>query len=345
MPSALKLWSTSRTRSSLVKVTRAIGGASIAWAERSTICARRQVTTEPELRRMIRSSRLPSSFEISRIRTRSAMRPPRDDDRSRGGSVYITPILAGNGRRLAVAALGGIGSRFRRPAVLGSLGYEGDRLAGTGAADGDAAVGAGTEATVGAGRAGAAHGAGRLRAGAVSLPPLHHLPRLAAGDAGRPHPPGVDRVGVAALRRGADRRRRVVRRRRRLRLRPRRSPARRRPPVRGRSAASGQQRGGEGDDREWGGEPHRFAAKPTPPPSPSPTRPAAGARRRGSPARGRPPRARPPPSAGRRCGRGRASRARPAPSANGSRPARPGRRSARTPAPPSPPARPWRGAH
>src|SRR5260221_7590353 len=118
MPSALRLWITSRTGSSLVKVTRAIGGASIAWAERSTICARRQVTTEPELRRMIRSSRLPSSFEISRIRTRSAMRPPRDDDRSRGGSVYITPILAGNGRRLAVAALGRQGLADLRDRLL-----------------------------------------------------------------------------------------------------------------------------------------------------------------------------------------------------------------------------------
>jgi hypothetical protein len=59
-PSRLKLWSTSRTRSSLVNVTWAILGAGIRWAASRTICARRQVTTEPLLRRTIRSSRLPS---------------------------------------------------------------------------------------------------------------------------------------------------------------------------------------------------------------------------------------------------------------------------------------------
>ena len=59
-PSALKLWITSRTRSSLVKVTLAIWGTGILWAASRTICARRQVTTEPLLRRTIRSNRLPS---------------------------------------------------------------------------------------------------------------------------------------------------------------------------------------------------------------------------------------------------------------------------------------------
>jgi hypothetical protein len=43
-----------------VKVTRAIWPTGIAWAASRTICARRQVTTDPELRRTIHSSRLPS---------------------------------------------------------------------------------------------------------------------------------------------------------------------------------------------------------------------------------------------------------------------------------------------
>jgi hypothetical protein len=64
-PSALKLCSTSRTRSGLVKVTVAIAGTSMPCADSSTICARRQVTTEPEPRRTVRSSRLPSSLVIS----------------------------------------------------------------------------------------------------------------------------------------------------------------------------------------------------------------------------------------------------------------------------------------
>ena len=43
------------------------------WAESKTICERRQVTIEPELRRTARSSRLPSSFEIPRTLIRSAI--------------------------------------------------------------------------------------------------------------------------------------------------------------------------------------------------------------------------------------------------------------------------------
>jgi hypothetical protein len=50
---------TSRTRSSLVNITSAIRGAGMLWAASRTICARRQVTTEPESRRTIRNSRLP----------------------------------------------------------------------------------------------------------------------------------------------------------------------------------------------------------------------------------------------------------------------------------------------
>ena len=71
-PSALKFPITSRTRSSLVNATFAIAGTSMPCADSSTICARRQVTTDPLPRRMIHTSRLPSSSSISRARTRSA---------------------------------------------------------------------------------------------------------------------------------------------------------------------------------------------------------------------------------------------------------------------------------
>jgi hypothetical protein len=40
-----------------------------AWADSSTICARRQVTTDPLPRRMIRTSRYPSPSSISRTRS------------------------------------------------------------------------------------------------------------------------------------------------------------------------------------------------------------------------------------------------------------------------------------
>jgi len=56
-PSALKLWITSRTLSSLVNVTFAIPATSMPCADSSTICARRQVTTNPADRRTIRSNR------------------------------------------------------------------------------------------------------------------------------------------------------------------------------------------------------------------------------------------------------------------------------------------------
>lgn len=61
-PSALKLRITSRTRSSLVNATLAIAGASMPGGDGSTICARRQVTTDPLPRRTIRTSRAPSSI-------------------------------------------------------------------------------------------------------------------------------------------------------------------------------------------------------------------------------------------------------------------------------------------
>ena len=74
-PSVLKLRITSRTRSSLVKAILAIAATSMPCAESRTICARRQVTTEPLSRRTIRTSRLPSSSSISRTRTRPATGP------------------------------------------------------------------------------------------------------------------------------------------------------------------------------------------------------------------------------------------------------------------------------
>ena len=64
-PSALKLRITSRTRSSLVNATFAIAGTSMPCADSSTICARRQVTTDPLPWRTIRTSRWPSSSSIS----------------------------------------------------------------------------------------------------------------------------------------------------------------------------------------------------------------------------------------------------------------------------------------
>jgi hypothetical protein len=70
-PSALKFRITSRTRSWLVNAAFAIAATSMPWVGSSTICARRQVTTDPAPRRMIRTSRRPSSSSISRTR-----RPP-----------------------------------------------------------------------------------------------------------------------------------------------------------------------------------------------------------------------------------------------------------------------------
>jgi hypothetical protein len=62
---------TSRTRSGLVKVTLAIPATSIPCTDKSTICALRQVTTDPDERRTIRSSLLPSSAVTSRTDRRS----------------------------------------------------------------------------------------------------------------------------------------------------------------------------------------------------------------------------------------------------------------------------------
>ncbi|HSH62034.1 MAG TPA: hypothetical protein VK988_20775 [Acidimicrobiales bacterium] len=65
----------------------AICSTSIPWANSSTICVRRHVTTEPELRRTIRSSRLPSSLESSRTRNRSLATSPLDLDHMVGISL------------------------------------------------------------------------------------------------------------------------------------------------------------------------------------------------------------------------------------------------------------------
>jgi hypothetical protein len=56
-----------------VKVTSAILATGDFCAESSTICARRQVTTDPPPLRTIRTSRRPSSSSISRTSTRSAI--------------------------------------------------------------------------------------------------------------------------------------------------------------------------------------------------------------------------------------------------------------------------------
>ena len=46
-PVSVEVWNTSRARSWLVNATFAIAAASMPWADSSTICARRQVTTDP----------------------------------------------------------------------------------------------------------------------------------------------------------------------------------------------------------------------------------------------------------------------------------------------------------
>jgi len=56
-----------------LNTTSAIRPAGSCCAANNTICARRHVTTEPEPRRMTRSSRLPSSLLIARSSTRVAI--------------------------------------------------------------------------------------------------------------------------------------------------------------------------------------------------------------------------------------------------------------------------------
>ena len=111
-PSALKLRITSRTRSWLVNATFAIAVTSMPCADSSTICTRRQVTTEAAVRRTIRTSRRPTSSSISRTRTRSATRPSLEDqhpssqcpdhrkhpDAEVGGGCYQQQASAGSAR-------------------------------------------------------------------------------------------------------------------------------------------------------------------------------------------------------------------------------------------------------
>jgi hypothetical protein len=74
-PVAIEVPDPSRTRSSLVNATFAIAATSMPCADSSTIWARRQVTTDPLPRRIIRTSRRPSSSSISRTRSRSVTGP------------------------------------------------------------------------------------------------------------------------------------------------------------------------------------------------------------------------------------------------------------------------------
>src|SRR4051794_29952084 len=73
-------------------------------AESSTICARRQVTTDPELRRTIRSSRLPSSLLMARTCTRCTISHLLRGRQDQTRPASITPKSATR-RRLAAAAL------------------------------------------------------------------------------------------------------------------------------------------------------------------------------------------------------------------------------------------------
>jgi hypothetical protein len=69
----LKLSITSPTVSGSVNTTSEILGGLMPWADSKTICARRQVTTEPVPRRTIRNSRLPSPGLSSRSPTLAAI--------------------------------------------------------------------------------------------------------------------------------------------------------------------------------------------------------------------------------------------------------------------------------
>src|SRR5512132_4251134 len=68
---------------------------SMPWALSSTICARRQVTTDPDERRTMLSSRLPSWLVSSRTCTRAAICSP--DARAEGGRLLEDPMPAWRG--------------------------------------------------------------------------------------------------------------------------------------------------------------------------------------------------------------------------------------------------------
>src|ERR1700733_13431829 len=101
---------TSLTRSSEVKAILAMAGPSILWADHSTIWALRHRTTEPEPRRTIERSLLPSSLVMSLTATRSVRHHfARPADQSGGSAPSTLPITAlGRWASLWVAAsLGG----------------------------------------------------------------------------------------------------------------------------------------------------------------------------------------------------------------------------------------------
>jgi hypothetical protein len=56
-------------------MTNPLSPTSMPWADSSTICARRQVNTDPLPRRMIQTSRRPSPSSISRTRSCSVTKP------------------------------------------------------------------------------------------------------------------------------------------------------------------------------------------------------------------------------------------------------------------------------
>ena len=130
-------------------------------------------------------------------------------------------------------------------------GGEGDRLAGTGAADGQTKVDADRLAAVGNDQAGAAGGSGGEPARGLALPAVQHPVCPLAGDAGGAQALGLERVGVTGL--GAGTERGLA------------SPGA--IGLDGAATASHRHRGDQGGQDKEGGEP-RHAAKPIPPRSP-----------------------------------------------------------------------------
>ena len=88
-PSALKSRITSRTRSSLVNATFAIAATFMPCADSSTICARRQVTTDPLPRRTIRARRCPAPA----LKGAHPSKPARANVTCYGTSKSLSPTL------------------------------------------------------------------------------------------------------------------------------------------------------------------------------------------------------------------------------------------------------------
>jgi hypothetical protein len=87
--------------SASVNTTSLIAEGDIPCADSNTICARRHVTTEPEVRRTIRNSRWPSSFVISRNNTLAAKSAPsrRDDPGRRSSTATASSPVMSTGKR------------------------------------------------------------------------------------------------------------------------------------------------------------------------------------------------------------------------------------------------------